>query len=88
MRRAFTIREFARLSAGVGAVAPASDRAVLVDTVGDVAGQRGHVDAIDPAEDEIGDPYGASLEVMRTCGTQIRDAVDGIARLLGVTAAA
>lgn len=87
MRRAFTMREFARLGADVDAVAVHADRLALVETIRHVADRRGQVAPVEPAEDEIGDPYGASLDVMRTCGAQIRQAVDGIARLLGASPA-
>lgn len=83
MRRAFTMREFARLGADVTGAAPDADRAALAATVRDVAGQRGQVAPVEPVDDEIGDPFGASLEVMRACGAQIDQAVDTIARLLG-----
>jgi protein-tyrosine phosphatase len=85
MRRAFTIREFARLGADVDAAAARADRPALLETIRAVADRRGQAPTAEPAEDEIGDPYGASLDVMRACGAQIQEAVDGIARLLGAS---
>jgi protein-tyrosine phosphatase len=78
MRHTYTLREFARLGAGV---AHDPDRS-LRETVLQVAAQRG-LGVAEPGADEIGDPFGASLAVVRHCGQQISDAVDAVLRVLG-----
>jgi protein-tyrosine phosphatase len=73
MRRTFTLREFARLAAHV----PEDPDATLAARVAEAGAQRG---IAAPAEsgDEIGDPFGAPLDVVRMCGAQISGAVDGV----------
>lgn len=84
MRRAFTMREFARLGADVEGATGPDDRARVVR---EVAGQRGQVDPAPPGGDEIGDPFGAGLEEARAMVAQVGVTVDATARLLGLTAA-
>lgn len=83
MRRTFTLREFARLGAGLAPLAEISDEA-LRSRVGEVAAQRGWVDPPQPGADEIGDPFGAPLDVARSCAGQIAAAVDGVLAALGL----
>lgn len=80
MRRTFTLLEFARLGAELGL--PVSG-GTLQERVGEVAGQRGIADPVDATQDEIGDPFGASREIMWACGVTIAEAVDAVARILG-----
>lgn len=81
MRRAFTLREFARLGAELDMPRAGT---TLPERVREVAGQRGIVDAVDPVQDEIGDPFGASADVMWTCGVTIAEAVDAVVRILAL----
>jgi protein-tyrosine phosphatase len=76
--RAFTLREFARLLAGVD---PASlpthvgraDRARVL--VAAAAGNRGYVRADAPEDDDVADPYRRPLRAYREAGAQIGAAV-------------
>jgi protein-tyrosine phosphatase len=87
LRRTFTMREFARLAAALPAPdGPPTDERLRA-RVADAAAQRGSADPVAPGGDEIADPYGAPLAVMRTCGRQISDVVDEILRGLGLAAA-
>ena len=84
-RRTFTLREFVRLSAGLGEVdVERSTVEALRDRVAQVAAQRGMAGSATSAEDEIADPFGASLEVMRSCAAQIVEAVDALIVTLGL----
>jgi protein-tyrosine phosphatase len=84
-RKAFTLREFGRLGARLGRL----DGAVGVDRlrarVAEVADQRGQVEPPDVGADEITDPFGAPLPVVRACGEQIAAAVDAVLASLGLT---
>jgi protein-tyrosine phosphatase len=84
MRRAFTMREFARLGQHVEPAQGPDDRARVVR---DVAGMRGQVDPALPGADEIGDPFGAGIEEARAMVTQVGATVGATAWLLGVPAA-
>lgn len=81
-RRVFTLREFGRLGAELTPLLASATEDQLRSRVLAVAAQRGH--APTPDEDEIGDPFGAPLRVMRTCGQQIAAAVDAAVDLLGL----
>lgn len=84
-RHTFTLREFVRLSAGLGEVdVERSTVQALRDRVAQVAAQRGITGSATSAEDEIADPFGASLEVMRSCAAQIAEAVDALIVTLGL----
>jgi protein-tyrosine phosphatase len=84
LRRAFTMREFGRLGAGLGPLEGAFDPDVLRARVAMVAGQRGQLVPPAPGADEIGDPYGAAMSAVRACGAQIDAAVDAIIAALGL----
>lgn len=74
LRRVFTLREFARLL-------PVVDTAHLAgptDLVGAVAAARGRVRAA-PAEDDVADPFGATLSGYRRC----RDVITGAVEVIG-----
>ncbi len=87
-RRAFTIREFARLGAELGPLDGPATAQTLRERVLEVAGQRGLVEPAEPGADDVGDPFGADLEVARACVSIISDSVDGVIRALGVRSAA
>lgn len=91
LRAAFTVREFARLAAGVsddeiraaadaaGPDASARVRAAVML----VAGQRGMgMPPADPADDDVIDPYRRSWETYQRSAAQLTPAVDEIARVL------
>ena len=93
MRSTFTMREFARLGAALE-LPPRSaqpqphalDEDALRRRVLEVAGQRGLVDPPGPGEDDIGDPFGAPVEVARGVVTAVEQAVAGIVAALGLGA--
>lgn len=84
-RKTFTIREFARLGAELPPFAQRPDAAELIARIGTVAGRRGQVDAPLPGGDDIGDPFGAGLEVARTCVHGIRADLGGVIQALGLS---
>jgi len=77
LRRAFTLREFARLlraEDAVGVAGPADRAVVLVRGAWARRGRDG------PAEDDdVADPYGAPVEVARSCAGRIAESVERIA---------
>ena len=83
-RNTFTMREFGRLGASLGPLdgPPTVER--LRSRVAEVAGQRGLVEAPAAGADEVGDPFGAALEVARQTATKISVAVDAIVSALGL----
>ncbi|MGI8761857.1 MAG: low molecular weight phosphatase family protein [Jatrophihabitantaceae bacterium] len=96
-RRAFTIREFGRLGATLAPPTPAAQHFAwpppppppptttsLRQRVAAVADQRGRADAPEPGADEIGDPFGAPLQVARDCAAEIAQALDAVIATLGV----
>jgi protein-tyrosine phosphatase len=83
-RRTFTMREFARLGASLKDTKAVADHTALRSRVAEVAGMRGRVDPGVPGADEIGDPYGANLDVARRVAGQISDAVDAALVVLGI----
>ena len=85
MRKAFTMREFARLGAGLPPPRPGPSGGKLIRRVGEVAARRGLIDAPAEGADEIGDPIGAPLPEVRVCGAQISASVDAALRILGLT---
>ncbi len=86
-RHTFTLREFARLSAGRPPLSTATP-ASLADRVREVAAARGVTPAPErPGADDIGDPYGAPMEVVRATGAAVNDAVNAVIASLGLVAA-
>ncbi len=83
-RRTFTLREFGRLGAGLPQRTGAATPQALRARVADVAEQRGLVDVPEPGEDDIGDPFGAGLEVARLTVAQISTAIDAVIQVLGL----
>ena len=81
-RRVFTLQEFGWLGAGLTSPPLSVTEHQLRVRVSEVAAQRGGVPTSDV--DEIGDPFGAPLRVMRACGQQIADAVTAVVAVLGV----
>jgi protein-tyrosine phosphatase len=86
-RRTFTLREFARLGAELDDL-DVVDPDVLRRRVAAVAEQRGWVEPGEPGADEIGDPFGADLEVARACVAEIAQTVTGVISALGLPAVA
>ena len=85
-RRTFTMREFARLGTNLGPIiGPPSEDQLLRERVARVSAQRGWVEPPDSGTDEIGDPYGAGLDMARLIGGQISEAVNGIIASLGLS---
>jgi protein-tyrosine phosphatase len=84
-RRTFTLREFGRLGADLGPLGGPATEALLRDRVREVAEQRGYADAAAPGADDIGDPFGAALEVARACALQVAEAVDSAITALGLS---
>ena len=85
-RRTFTMREFARLGEDLGPIiGPPSDDELLRERVARVSAQRGWVQPPEAGLDEIGDPFGAGLDVARTIGEQISTAVNGVVAALGLS---
>jgi protein-tyrosine phosphatase len=81
--RAFTMREFARLGADLGPL-PQCDAEQLRARIAQVAERRVAQPPAGPMRDDIGDPYGAALELVRACGLQIATAVDADIAALGL----
>lgn len=80
--RAFTLREFARLAAGLDTsdlpdAAPARARALAAR----IAARREHVASL-PVDDDIADPYGAPLHVFRLCVEEISECLGAFVGLL------
>src|SRR4051812_13414461 len=85
-RRTFTLREFARLGTDLGPLSGVVDPDVLRKRVAEVAEQRGWVDPAGPGEDDIGDPFGADVDVARTCVAQTAQTMTGVISALGLRA--
>lgn len=90
-RRVFTLREFARLVAATTDEMLASDLAEVSfegkqpfrAAVQSIALSRSQLSSIsDPAEDEVVDPYGHSLEVHQASAQQLVPAVNTLAKFL------
>jgi protein-tyrosine phosphatase len=82
-RRTFTMREFARLGAGLPPI-DAVDVATLRERVAEVAAQRGIAEPAPPGADEIADPLGGGIDTARATVAQIAGTVDAIVRALGL----
>lgn len=83
-RRVFTLREFGRLGAELQSLPAEVTEEQLRTRVLEVAAQRGLAAMPEERSDDIADPYGAPVRVMRTCGQQITDAVDAALGALGL----
>ena len=80
--RTFTLREFARLVAdGAAEFEPAEDRVESLRRVVELAASRRRA-VLDPAVDDIADPYGRDLEAYHVAFTEISRAVDLVGRVL------
>lgn len=86
-RRTFTMREFARLGAGLAPLRAEVTVQALHERVIEVADQRGVVDAGAPGSDDIGDPLGAGLEVARTTVARIDEVCAAALTALGLPSA-
>jgi protein-tyrosine phosphatase len=84
-RRTFTMREFSRLGAEFGQADRPISRELLRARVALVAEQRGWVEPAAPGADDIGDPFGAGIDVARATVHALSGAVDGILAALGIT---
>jgi protein-tyrosine phosphatase len=84
MRQVFTMREFARLGAGLGPLELPPTEDALRKRIAEVAGQRGIVDPAEPGGDDIGDPFGAPLPVVERSAAQVSEAVTGVLAALGL----
>ncbi|MFI7299465.1 low molecular weight phosphatase family protein [Streptomyces sp. NPDC050121] len=80
MRRCFTLKEFVRLSDGGGAGGGGEFGAVLAA----VATRRGAAAPVQPAEDDIPDPWGRPREELYACAVEIDRAVSRLVRLWGM----
>lgn len=86
-RRTFTLREFARLGAELGPLENEIGPEALRRRVGQVAEQRGQVEAAEPGGDDIGDPFGETLEIAQACVAAIEETITGVVAALGMTSA-
>lgn len=86
-RRTFTLNEFARLGAGLGPIDGELTPDTLRRRVAEVAEQRGWIDPAPPGADDIGDPFGESLDVARACVAAIAETIPGVIAALGLSAA-
>jgi protein-tyrosine phosphatase len=78
LRRAFTLREFARLLRAEdadGVAGPADRAAELVRGAGARRGSEGRGE-----DDDVADPYGAPEQVARACARRIAESVERIAK--------
>ncbi|HEY0248641.1 MAG TPA: low molecular weight phosphatase family protein [Gryllotalpicola sp.] len=83
VRRAFTLRELARLAQGLPAEAVAT--LTPAELVAGLVEQRGGAQPVAADADGIADPIGRPYEVYERVGTQIAAAVDIVARVLCAT---
>lgn len=83
-RRTFTVREFARLGAELDLLVAVPVPDVLRERVTDIAQQRGWVQPPEAGGDDIGDPYGAGLDVAKACVADVASAVDAVTTVLGL----
>jgi protein-tyrosine phosphatase len=87
LHRAFTLREFARLAAGLEPPGEQADDALRAQ-VSAIARRRGTLPQTGPGADEIGDPFGAPLPVVRASAEQVSAAVDAALAALGLSGSA
>ena len=84
-RRTFTLREFARLGASAAQPAAMASEDELRARVTEIAARRGVAGLAEPGGDDIGDPFGAALAVVRRSGAQVSAGVDAVIAALGLT---
>jgi protein-tyrosine phosphatase len=82
--RTFTMREFGRFGAGLGGLAGTPTAEALRSRVAEIAARRNAEPPAGSMYDDIGDPYGATFEVVQSCGAQIAAAVDATIAALGL----
>jgi len=96
LRTAFTIREFARLSADLtddevrsaAGAAGADPAARVAATIALVAGRRGLVLPLaDPADDDVIDPFGRSMQTYERSAAELDPAVAAVARVFRLSLA-
>jgi protein-tyrosine phosphatase len=87
LHRAFTLREFARLAGGLEPPGEQAEDALRAQ-VSAAARRRGSVPLAGPGADEIGDPFGAPLPVVRASAEQVSAAVDAALAALGLSGTA
>lgn len=83
-RRTFTMREFARLGAGLAPLSSDVTVETLHKRVVEVADRRGIVDVGEPGSDDIGDPLGAGLDVARATVARIDEVCAAALTALGL----
>lgn len=84
LHRAFALKEFVRLGAGVPPAGTGTGTGGgLSDVVAAVAGRRGRLGTVPPGRDDVADPFGLPPEAARAAARDIARAVDGLLGLLG-----
>ena len=83
-RRVFTFLEFGRLGAAMERLTGPLTEFSLRERVEAVAAERGAGDPVEPAADDIADPFGAPLKVARLIGSKVSRAVDATIVSLGL----
>jgi protein-tyrosine phosphatase len=83
-RRTFTMREFARLGAGLAPLPADVTVQALHARVAEIADQRGIVEPGLPGSDDIGDPLGGGLDVARATVARIDQACAAALAALGL----
>src|SRR5579884_54277 len=74
-RKTFTIREFGRLTAAVDALPGADPAARAAALAPAAAGRRGFIPPVDPADDDIPDPYQGPAYLFDQAGTLIDESL-------------
>jgi protein-tyrosine phosphatase len=84
IRYAFTVREFSRLAAPLMPedIVRGSVHETGTTLVERVVAQRGRRPPVDPADDDIPDPYGQSIDAFRACARLLADSLRGPVNLL------
>jgi protein-tyrosine phosphatase len=82
--RTFTVLEFGRLGTGLGPLSQSPTAEDLRARVRRIADLRAGAAPVKRGLDDIGDPYGASLRHVRSCGVQVAAAVDAVIDALGL----
>jgi protein-tyrosine phosphatase len=81
LRKTFTMKEFVRLGSALASPDMPDTPTAIVAAV---AARRGTSAAVAASDDEVADPYGESIEVVRTCIAEIADNVQATAQLLRI----